>query len=726
LKKFWTFLICFELVSGSLVHANSTLKSAVDLAELNLAGFEAFLKTATSCYQKLGPQKYREIFCEKNESELQGYQALTVSLEAEKEKFQKTWNDYFSGKVKPPKQFKPLLDGVKKEVAHCKKLEAEYSGSEDDAEYEEGSEEYANEEDYVVAPDESTIAPDSNIVRPKPRPKPAAEIFLGAQSDNHISLEPESFNGELSQIAASIAVLEKPQDQTRLKGYLNRASELRRKVFVANPKLLTIMITEMPGHHGSDELFWFEVERLTGIRPSDVPKEVKENYLLLQTYRKAFTDPDEPYIDESSILEVKETASGKYSVNYINFPEVKGLDMEAVKRRTGWTEEEYTRNFKRLYMDEDIVKGNEIIQTLIRDAFKPFEKEVQELQKEKEEIYGIVSSTFGEYSEDQGFESGEEGDYGDESYCDFVKVQRLTKLSNEHFMVDFYSNPKNKKFMLDQFSEARSLMKDTLDGLDMSADTKTALKGHLDKVKFDLPEMNEANWLTMHKEIDKVIAAGFKLDRDLSYDELRSVAQNHLKNNPKYRDLNRLDEYDGVNAYYMPDVDGPHNRHHVSATCGLAHGKVQKDSPEVFFLIMAHELGHALDPSFSDSSLSKFSRSSRAQMEELRQCLIRQNSGIYPKINEDFADHFQSHMMANWMKKKEKDADWPLVRLRLLKFHYSNLCEEDGSFTDHHSNNHYRFNHLFSHPKIAPDFTEMALPPLNFCPQLLPKTGASR
>ena len=707
-----------------MAHANSSLKASVDLVELNLAGFQAFLNTATSCYQRLGPQKYREIFCEKNESELQGYQALTLSLEEEKEVFQKKWNDYYSGKVKTPKHLKPLIDSVKKEVAQCKKVEEEFS------DYNEGSEEYSDEEEYQVPVDETTLERDPTIVRPKPRPKPAAEIFLNAQEDGIVSLEPEMFNGELSQIAASLVVLTNPQDQSRLRGHIERTSELRRKVLIANPKLLTIMITEMPGHHGSDELFWYEVERLTGIKPSDVPAEVKENYLLLKTYRQAFIDPDQKFVDESSILEVKETKPGKYVVDYLEYPEVKGLDMEAVKRRTGWSEEEFNRNFKRLYMDEDIVMGNQITQTLIRDAFKPFEKEIRELAKEKEEIYGIVSATYSESSEDTGFESGYEGEEGEsgeeESYCDYVKSQRLEKLGNEHFMVDFYSNPQNKKFMLDQFTEAQNLMKETLDGLDMSTDTKAALKAHLDKVKFDLPEVSEDSWLEMNREVDKVIAAGFKLDSNLSYDELRSVAQNHMKKNPKFRDLTRLDEYDSVNAYYMPDVDGAHNRHHVSATCGLAQHKVQKDSPEVFFLIMAHELGHALDPSFSDSSLSKFSRSSRAQMDELRQCLIRQNSGIYPKINEDFADHFQSHLMAKWMKKKEKDADWPLVRLRLLKFHYSNLCEEDGNFVDPHSNNHYRFNHIFSHPEIAPNFTEMALPPLNFCPQLLPKAGGER
>lgn len=732
MKKFWTFLICFELVSGQWAHANSTARQAVDLAELNLAGFQAFLSSATSCYQRLGPLRYREIFCEQNQSELQGYQALTVSLEAEKEVFQQKWKDFYDGKVSPPRQLRPLIESVKKEVEKCEKDEAFYASEGEGGEYEEGSEEgteeYSDYETEEPAPEvEAEVNADGPpLIRPRPRPRPAAEVFLGTQMETGISLNPEIFNGDLSQIAASLTVLNKPEDQARLRRYLERASELRRRVFLANPQLLTVMITEMSGHYGSDELFWYEVERSTGISPRDIPADVRENYNLLQTYRRAFTDPDQPAANDNSLLQLQETTPGNYTVEYTEYHEAPGLDFEAVKRRTGWTAEEYSRNFRRLYMDEDIVRGHEITQSLIIEAFKPVENEVRALAKEKEEIYNIVSEIFSQYPEDQEFDYGDDGEYVDESYCEFVKSQRLMKLSNEHFMVDFYSNEQNKKFMRDQFTEAQGLMKETLDGLDMSAGSKEALKAHLDQVQFDLPEMSEGNWLSMHKEVEKVIDVGLEFDSTLSYDELRSLAQGHLRRDPRYRDLNRLDDYDGVNAYYMPDVEGPHNAHHVSATCGLAQHKVQKDSPEVFFLIMAHELGHALDPSFSDNTLSKFSPPSRAQMDDLRQCLIRQNSGTYPKINEDFADHFQSHLMAKWMKKKEKDADWPLMRLRLLKFHYSNLCEDDGSFTDSHSNNHYRFNHLFSHPEIAPDFTEMAPPPLNFCPQLLPKAGVSR
>lgn len=748
-----TFIV-LTFLATNLRAQQSSLDLALRSVLTDINRIESFVTQASGCYEQADLEKYRDTFCREHKPYLYSFDSITSELHRDKEKNFEKWKGFING-APAPAYAQPILKVINESFQACQVQEKQRLKDEEEwrKTYKESLETEENEEslednEYLYPTQVSSFWDEDLDEKEADEASPLMiDVFLPRDPNGHLSLNPEFFNQRLMSIETYGSLLSDPESKALIQKATKKASDIRAKLIANNPILLRYMFSQIPNLNPDSGVFWAQIQEKTGIDPSVVPAEVKADYEKIRHFRAVLNDllDNKGYVlpgnNEDSQLndlqeqfvkpELQRNAQGQLNIGFDrpdSRPEVKRvLTDEVFLSALGGTAEDYKNSFEiNMRYSKPLSFSNpdmyEIMTIFERESAEI--KELDQLERSIRDRYQHAIESSPDIDEDMGVPE----DYVEEDFCESSRNAELREISDQDYLIGFYQNPENKKFMKDQFQSAQTTMNATIDRMNLSRGSKLGAKKLLSEVKFDYPEelTHEVHY-RYFQDIDQGIALFQRMDPEMTRYEAKDRTQAYLSSEKQYHQFLNSSEYDGVNGTYLPNQAYQDGNHTVRIGCGLAHPTIQHKNPELFLGVMAHELGHALDPSLSITNREFYSMESRKHIEDLRACLIQNNQGQYSTVAEDFADHLESHFYATWNAQTKDDPEWPLRRLRFLHHAYSQICEEkEESFLNSHSNDQYRYAHVISHPELRNEYGEFALPSVPFCPQLISSDGGGR
>jgi hypothetical protein len=693
----------------------------------DLQALEAFVRQAQACAGALDDQAYRERFCQNNQQRVFNFESLNLELAEMKAATHERWLEE-AKKERPDPRLAPFFTLINREYEACT---AENQYTADD-----GVVDDELEPELAVADDPAMYDNDDEEGNePALENLSVLDSFFPTNYVGEVSLDPSAFNVELAHYDTYRSVLTDAASRREIDQHIKQTLALRRKMFRENPLLLRHMLNQLPTQYESDEVVYRNVQSLTGLSPADIDPQSRLFFQLKRGYDSAYnglldegyTRPNQEaasdwFPDDDSEIVIRRGENGQFVVTREArpAPESKGpMTTDLLFKRLGWRAQDIERNAEIIVPFLDPLGPNHPHYEELVKITERYRGAFDQLRQQGEQLRGRY---FAKVEADEQTapveEQAPEELYSDEDYCANERDERLRQFAENATLIEFFESAENREFMQSHFNRARDIMKDMLGSMNISPGSKIGMRKVLDDVSFVLPDVSLDQYAHIHTEALKIMDAikdqgfdqSFGIDLNQALSALMTEPQNEI-----YKDL---DEFDSANAFYLGHW-GHNHGHEVGAGCGIALPSVQRGFPEFFMGVMAHELGHALDPGLSTANREQYSEASLKNMDELRECLIQNNRGLHHRVTEDFADHLEAHYFAHWMRTTKDDPEWPLRRQRYLLFAYSGLCEKESGILGGHSDNDYRTRHVMSHPHAAREFSEFNAPSVPFCPQLL-------
>lgn len=746
MRKICRLILCFSPLSSAAQEVTD-LELGVRRSLTDMATIESFLNHAVPCYQHGGRTRYRNEFCRHNKDHLFSFESLNSDLAALKEENFEKWKGYLEGQ-RPPAYARPILAAVNSAYETCK-AHLQEQGQEDEGNEEEVD--WSSEEGEWIEEGEGGPL-DAKLGESEAPASTILNAFLPVGPSGDPSLDPQLFNQQMMAIEGAALMLEDPESRQQIDRYREEAMRIRLRLYERNPLILNYAALSVQAMEGtSEDVFWREFQELTGMDPRRVPEEVRTNVrdvlhfrairgeLTREGYAQGHPQTDEGspfgFLNEEKTFELFRNERGELEARESQppaEPEVRPLTEELLLERLGWPSEKLAAVQQMATRYSSALDQANPDTARVRELMEAEQAPITALAQIRRQLSERLKTEMSSgQPESEYMEEYPEGPVGD-NYCENDRLVALRNISDQDYLINFYENPDNKKFMHDNFEMARTIMSETIDSFNLSADSKTRMKDHLNALVFSYPNLSTQTWGQMFEDAEKGAQALMARDSENSArDKTSSLweAMSYLRTEPQYVAYTQLEQYDGVNAFYLnQELSHAHGggQHHVTATCGIALPNVQQDYPEFFMGIMAHEMGHALDPGISSTTRRSYSSHSMETVDDLRRCLIQGNRGLFNRVTEDFADHLEAHFRAQWARRSQNNPRWPIRRQRFLHFAYSAMCDDAGGSMTPHSDNDYRSRHVISHPDIYREFGELAPPRVEFCPQLLPSRGDQR
>lgn len=707
-----------------LSFAQTDLDLSAKRALTDLNALSSFVTQASVCYEQMDLEGYRKHFCENQKEHLFNFETLTQELTQLKDANFEKWLKQSQSK-KPEAAYASSLELIDLFYQECRAYDSAPADIIDDA-----PNDFYVEEGFDQAPVEyeSFEEPEKKIS--------ALESLFPPNEQGDISFNAKDYNNMIASIESYTEVLDDPKQRSLVEQARVQGLKLRRDILLSDPILMNFALTQTPDYDESVETTFRLFQEQTGISPDQIPEESKKFYQLFRQYRKAndelvqegYRHPqdNQPTFEPEFVIQKNE--SGEFSVTRNDsskmLPDQRpAYGAQILIEKIGWGVDDLIENINIATSTTNTLKTQAELDQAIELASQKFSSQIQ---KWKDEVEKIEQSYQEKVTANQSFSDEIFTQDDEEDFCEREKKNLLRNFSDEEMVVSFFEDQKNRDFMQTSFNKSRDLMKDTLKDLNLSPESKEGMAEILNDVQFLLPDYKKSEWSDLQSKTTELMKLlkeeGVREDIYMAYDE----AKKYLQEQKEYKPYFEMENFDSTNAFYLPHSQDGHS-HKVGATCGIALPSIQENYPEFYMGVIAHELGHAMDPGFSSPNRERYSPESLATMDDLRECLIKNNQGNHLRVSEDFADHMESHFMAHWMKSTQDDPKWPLLRQRYLHFAYSNICREEEIKMSSHSDNDYRARHVLSHPIVAQEFSEMGLPPVSFCSELLPKnTGAQR
>jgi hypothetical protein len=731
--------ILFFFLATNLRAQSSSVDLALRTVLTDINRIESFVSQAADCYQSQELEEYQENFCRNHEPYLYSFQSISAQLQRDKDNNFLKWQGYLNGAVAPD-YAKPILKVINDGYEAC--VEEENRRLKEA----ESSEEYFDETQAdIYFTDGPNDLWDEELYEEEQEPVASSviDLFLPRNYNGNISLNPDFFNQRLSSIEAYGSMLNDPESRELIASTTRRASDLRARILLQNPLLLRYMFADMPHLNQSVDVFWAQIQSKTGIDPALIPSDVRSDYERVRHFRSVLNDllNNQGFVlpsDGDHVVSQETTDFGhlpqltRNSAGEIDFefnPEVRPtivprvLNDEILLQALGASREDLIRSFytnERYSMPLD---ENNLDMAEINSIFEQYATEIRELDRLETQIRDRYRAAVESNFEAEGLGDPPD-DYQEENFCESSRQLELRDVSDRDYVIDFYQNPTNREFIQNQFTMAQDIMAETINRLGLSRGSTLGVQRLLSDVTFDYPDqLTHESHSQYYQDLDQGLHWFGLVYPSFSRFEGRDRTQEFLANEGRYNELNNIFDYDGVNGSYMPNSAYRDGNHFIRTGCGLAHPSIQENNPELLLGVIAHELGHALDPNLSITNREFYSPGSLQQVADLRSCLISNNNGRYSSVDEDFADHLESHFYATLTSQSQGQPDWSLRRLRFLHHAYSALCEDRrDSFLDTHSSDRYRYAHVISHPDLRSEYGEYALPSVPFCPQLVSPT----
>lgn len=707
-----------------LSFAQSDLELSAKRALTDLNALSSFVTQASICYDQIDLEGYRKHFCENQKDHLFNFETLTQELTQLKDANFEKWLKKSQGK-KPEAPYASSLELIDLFYQECRAYDSAPAEVFDDA-----PNDLYVEEDFDQAPVEY------ESLEPPVKEISALESLFPPNADGDISFNANDYNNMIASIESYTEVLADPKKRSLVEQARVQGLKLRREILLSDPLLLNFALTQTPDYDESVETTFRLFQEQTGISPDQIPEESKKFYQLFREYRKAsdelvkegYRHPQDHQPTFESEFVIQKNESGEFSLTRNDsskmLPDQRpAYSAQMLIEKIGWGRDDLIENINIATSTTNTLKTQTELEEAIGLVSQKYSSQIQKWKDDVEKIEQIYRETV---SENQSFVDEIVTEDGEEDFCEREKKNLLRNFSDQETVVSFFEDQKNRDFMRSSFNKSRDLMKETLKDLNLSSESKEGMVEILNDVQFHLPEYKKSEWSDLQSQTTRLMKLlkeeGVREDIYMAHDE----AKKYLKEQKEYKPYFEMEKFDSTNAFYLPHSEDGHS-HKVGATCGIALPSIQENYPEFYMGVIAHELGHAMDPGFSSPNRERYSQESLATMDDLRECLIKNNQGNHLRVSEDFADHLESHFMAHWMKSTQEDPKWPLLRQRYLHFSYSSICLEDEIKMSSHSDNDYRARHVLSHPVVAQEFSEMSLPPVPFCSELLPKnTGTGR
>jgi len=738
-----SILILF--IATNLRAQNSSVDLALRFVLTDINRIETFVSHAAYCYQNYSLDEYQENFCRHHRPYMYSFQTVSNNLQKDKEQNFLKWQGYLSGAA-APEYARPILKVINDNYQSCINEQQARQEEVNDwtNNYNQDEDEPENDGPSVldILRVGSYLDNDLDEEEAEQADTPLVDIFLPQDFKGHPSLNPQYFNQRLLSLESYGNVLSDPESREMIRRTVQQASDLRAKILLENPILLRYVIAQAPQLNPSAEVFWARIQENTGINPAQIPVDIRDDYLRIQRFRSVLNDLIEVrgYVlpsdqdsdryqglnDQYPQLNLTRNSAGQIDINLKATDEAQPqvrlvIDDDLLLRELGGSFDDLVRTFHLNQRFSNPLTFENPDMDEIMSIFQRYEREIREFDRNERNIrdrYGVALEQIPESREESG--DIDHGNY-EQDICALARDNELKEVSDRDHVINFYNHPTNRSFIQNQFNQARDIMGATIDRLNLSRGSKLGVMRLLTDVTLDYPnELTHQNHSQFYQDLDRGIELLQLVYPDLSRNEAKDRAQEFIQSEGRYQQLLNFDDYDGVNGEYVPNNDYQDGRHIVRVGCGLAHPTIQANNPELYLGVMAHELGHALDPNLSITNREFYSAESLDTVNELRSCLIQNNNGQFSAVAEDFADHLEGHFYATMASQLSNDPESAMARLRFLHHAYSAICEQrKTSFFERHSRDQYRYAHVISHPELRGEYGEFALPSVPFCPQLV-------
>jgi hypothetical protein len=742
--KVSTFILIIFLTTN-LRAENSSVDLALRFVLTDINRIESFVSQAAYCYENYSLDEYQEKFCRNHQPYMYSFTSVSSHLEQEKNQSFIRWQGYLGGSVAPD-YARPILKIINDNYQSCvnerqAREEEIINWTNNYYQDDEDLESYGLSDLDILSNasqwDEDLEEDESNQVNTS-----LIGIFLPQNYNGRLSLNPQYFNQRLLSLESYGNVLSDSESREMIRQAVVQASDLRAKILSQNPILLRYMIGQTPRLNSSPEIFWAGIQEATGLNPAQIPSDIRDDYIRIQRFRNVLNNliEDRGYIFpeneeserhqglEAQYPELKLTRNslGQIDINLNSTDEAQPqarliIDDALLLRELGGSYDDLVRTF---YLNRrfstPLTFDNPDMDELM-EIFNRYEDEIREFDSNERNIRDRYILALDQQADNNEGSSEVGNEPYDDDFCTLSRDNQLREVSDRDYVIGFYNNQTNRSFIENQFNRARDIMGATIDRLNLSRGSRLGMRRLLSDVTLDYPsDLAHQNHSQFYQDLDRGIELLQLVYPDLSRFEAMERAKEFLYSENQYQQLVNFSNYDGVEGTYVLNNSYQDGKHHIRLGCGLAHPTLQANNPELYLSVLAHELGHALDPNLSITNREFYSTESLEAINELRSCLIQNNGGQYSVLSEDFADHLEGHFYTTMTNQMSNDPDWALARLRFLHHAYSAICEDrKKSFFERHNRDRYRYAHVISHPELRGEYGEFALPSIPFCPQLV-------
>lgn len=262
----------------------------------------------------------------------------------------------------------------------------------------------------------------------------------------------------------------------------------------------------------------------------------------------------------------------------------------------------------------------------------------------------------------------------------------------------------------------------------LSNDSKALLAARMQMLQMHWPSVNRAGFTEAVSDRRAAYAALEKSHPEWSPMQLEAAIAGNERHicKDEHKAYRGLSAHAAVNAYYV-DERNP-DGHRIRVLPGFLNTSAMENHPYLLEVVLAHEMGHALDPNISTPAIQRqWSAKSRIQINKTYRCL----SKISPQGNrasEDFADLFAAEYTAVRLQEETQTPEFPLKKIQHLQDLIGSACETPETRASTHSSGLARANAALSHPGVmmhyVPFFPESGTPgnmpdPRRNCAQFL-------
>lgn len=697
---------------------------ALKAQDLSREHVERVVTQSVDCYQELGDQEYRKSFCQKMKNEHRGFDYYATENEKEVKLFVEKLKQDLAGKNLSPKlrAMKRLIDD---ETQACQ-AEAE------------------SESDLSAPPLEKSSQ--SAAIRSELEEN---LLFPYDKENDAFAMDPQVMNTLFMELINSTSydgIKDYNNLHQRANSLAQRAMQLRRKIYLDHPELIIHLADSRSYVAPNQESFWSAIYEQTGLTKNDFSDSQKKAFEsrvaiaqtqeLLKNYRLSANTNSAaaprmrmPRVED---IQISEDDESKLDLVLPDTDETADEDtrplltVDLLMKETGLERALATETLLKFNIHDGTNYQKQHITPIVASALTGARREeVIALGALHEEILNDLKEAQVSLRED--VSEGETASDADEyDYCADQRERRIRDFASLEHLSNFYNDKANVDFMTSTFTKAQGLMQRTIQNSNMSAETKQKLIKHIAETKLEIPQVSAKDLETYAVDSARLYFEAKNKIENAYASELINGLQEQMNYTAKYYQVYKARQLTGVNAFYSPDdLDGD-EAHKVTCTCGMAGKAVQNNNPDFLLGVMGHELGHALDPTFSARTRANFSAHSREMIDELRACLIKTNNNLWTKSGEDYADHWESLFRQQMLVEEKNQADWPLRRLKMMLEQYSIICQGEENVIEGHSVNSYRFTHVYSNPELRREYSEFNLPQVPYCDQIQVDTSREK
>lgn len=696
-----TLTLISSLISSTFA---DDLTLAIKTQKLGLKHLKQVVERSVTCQEKLTENQYSESFCQEMKGEHKGFDFYARESEKEVDVYYDQLLKSLNSKRPSPEisAFKKMIDDA-------------YQSCLSEGTYQENVSEPPLKE--VISNSAVSEELKKNILFP-----------YNDKSDS-FSMDPAVLNSKLMSIISEIkygGYGDQKNTLERINQLAKKAMQLRRDIYLKNPELI-LHIANQREYFTNEESFWGTIYDQTGLTRNDFSAKQKQAfksrlaigkiYDLLPEYRLTETpvetqislSPEDIYVRQNGEKLDISRASPYEDENW----EKPLLSVDILVQKTDLSPQEATEALLKFNVHDFKSHGADEITPLISSILTgPKREEAIALRALFDEIITDIKEL-----EDENMGGNDKNTDSEDSevFCKEQQDGMIRDYASISYVGNFYNDPTNLAFIQDTYDRAIGLMKRTIQASNISSQSKKSLPLHLDQAVLDLPEINTKLIPIYMKETSDLYFKAKKLYPEFTSAEIIKSLQKKIGYTDKYAEISRAKDFLGVNAAYSPDDEDGYDSHKISCTCGMSGKAIRQNNPDFLLGVFGHEIGHALDPSFSARTRNNYSKHSLEMLASLRSCLIKNNNNLWTKAGEDYADHWESLFREQMIREDSNKEDWPLRRLKMILEQYSNICENTENVIEPHSINSYRFAHVYSNPALQKEYSEYQIPSVPFC-----------